>query len=110
MRKPSEVLQIAKDDPQYLSGDHHHHNWLCAILSDLRQDGIINRDEYNEAREVINLALQTINGGYSAIYLRGYLTVKRVIPAGTPYCTKTYHDAAHAFWADLITELQSQGL
>lgn len=109
MRKPSEVLQLAKDDPYYLGGVHHHHNWLCSILAELRQDGIINSAEYTEAREIINLTLQTSSGGYSAIYLRGHLTVAGVIPAGTPYGSQTYRDAAHAFWADLIQKLQAQG-
>lgn len=110
MRKPSEVLQIAKDDPQYLRGDYHYQNWLCAILSGLRQDGIINRDEYTEARDVINLALQTSGGGYGALYLRGYLTAKKVIPAGLPYNSEAYYNAAHNFWAELIETLQAQGL
>lgn len=110
MRKPSEVLQLAKDDSQYLQGEHHHHNWLCSILSELRQDGIINKAEYTDAREIINLALQTTIGGYSAIYLRGHLTAEQVIPAGTPYRSKTYRDAAHQFWAALIAKLEAQGL
>lgn len=110
MRKPSEVLQLAKDDSQYLQGEHHHHNWLCSILAELRQDGIINGAEYTETREVINLALQTSLGGYSAIYLRGYLTAMQVIPAGTPYRSETYSQAAHAFWDSLITKLQAEGL
>lgn len=110
MRTPSEILQLAKDDPGYLCGDHHNQNWLCSILSKLYQDWVITWDEYYRVRGEVEASLKTPGSDIPAVYLRTYLIVSGVIDESVRYNSPEYRVAAHAHWNKLIVELQAQGM
>ena len=110
MLRASEVIQLAKDHPLYLCGKAQHWNWLCAVIAQLWTERKITREEDQLARDAITASFRDSDNLYGTIYLRGYLTMTRVIQAGTPYGSDTYRRAAHAYWADLIAKLQAQGL
>lgn len=109
MLKTSEVLQLAKDHPKYLDGIDPCNNWLCCMLVHLRKSGQIKPAEESEASVVIEKSIASPEGGYSALFLRGYLIATDVLPISVRYSSPEYRVAAHDFWADLITKLQAEG-
>lgn len=110
MRKPSEILQLAKDAPGYLCGDHHNQFWLCSILAKLYQEWVITWEEYFGARAEVKSSLKVPGSDVPAVYLRNYLIVTGVIDESVQYDSPEYRVAAHAHWNKLIVDLQAHGM
>ena len=99
MRKPSEVIRLAKEHPDYLTKEH----YLCFLLVQLCVGGIISNDERVLARGEIFDAMD------GEAFLFGLLRRSGQIgPLGAPGDAE-YAAPAHEFWEKLIAKLESEG-
>jgi hypothetical protein len=99
MRKASEIIHIARTDPRYLTDQY----WLCFLLSDLCREGTIELEEYETAREAIDLSLGCV------AYLRTLLRCNGSIPHNADERSAEYPAHAHAYWDRLISGLSELG-
>lgn len=99
MRKPSEIIRIAQTDPSYLIEQH----WLCFVLSDLRREGSIEAEEYEDAKDAIEDSLGCV------AYLRTLLRCNGTIPHDADERSPMYPVHAHAHWDKLIAKLAEEG-
>lgn len=101
MRKASEIIRMAKDDPRYLSGNHMKRiPYLCHVVHSFHWEGTITPLERDVAIKEIEASL----GGFA--FLRTLLRSNGVIPHNMSECYPGYIAPAHKHWDNLILKLQ----
>jgi hypothetical protein len=100
MRKSSELLKLAKNDPSYLESQH----YLCRVASTLLLEGEITLPEYYELSQAI---LGSLDG---FAYLRSFFRAGNIIAHQDDERSPSYAALAHAHWDAWIAELEAQGL
>ena len=100
MRKASELVQIAKDDPRYLTTILN----LCHVCIELRIEQVFTRDEFSSVVEHIKASL----GGLA--FLRTHLRNQGAIAHTDDERSRYFAKPARAHWNMLIAELKDKGL
>lgn len=99
VRKTSELIRLAKNDPRYLE----EHIYLCRVGLWLLVNCQITTDEHET---LIDAILDSLDGH---AFLRSYLRNHGVIESWEDERTKTYSTHAHAHWDALIMTYEFEG-
>lgn len=99
MRKTSELLRLAKSDPQYLGM----YPYLCSVALWLAKSHAITWEEY----DILKAAIQDSLDGHT--FLRSYFRNHGIINHWDDERTPGYSEHAHLHWETLIKAYESEG-
>jgi hypothetical protein len=99
VRKTSELIRLAKTDPQYLGM----YPYLCTVAIWLLKSKVISEDEYVVLTDAIRDSLD----GHT--FLRSYFRNHGIINHWDDERTPGYSEHAHLHWDTLIKAYESEG-